>query len=97
MKCYCKGQTSLLSSRFGSKHSLAHPSQHSLDSFGLGDDAKQMYIQTVYYKSNIVAMKELKYVPLTRSLMLELKCLKDLHHDHIVAFHGACIDQGTIT
>ena len=83
--------------RFGSKHSLAHPSQHSLDSFGLGDDInKQMYIKTVYYKGNIVAMKDIACVALTRPLMLELKCLKDLQHDHIVRFIGACLDQGNV-
>ena len=39
----------------GSLHSVAH----SVDSMDIGGDDwnKQMYIETVYYKGNVVAMK----------------------------------------
>ena len=42
----------------GSLHSVAH----SVDSMDIGGDDwnKQMYIETVYYKGNVVAMKEQK-------------------------------------
>ena len=71
-------------------------SQMSADSFGIGDDInRQMYIKTVHYKGNVVAMKDIKYTAINRSLMLELKFLKDMQHDHIVRFLGACLDQGT--
>ena len=69
----------------------------SLDSLGIGDDLnRQMYIKTVHYKGNVVAMKDIKYTAINRSLMLELKFLKDMQHDHIVRFLGACLDQGKI-
>ena len=86
-----------LNLRFGgSKHSF-QPSQMSLDSLGIGDDInRQMYIKTVHYKGNVVAMKDIKYTAINRSLMLELKFLKDMQHDHIVRFLGACLDQGKI-
>ena len=77
--------------RFGSAHSLTH----SMDSIGVGEDVNsQMYIKTVHYNGNIVAMKEMKSIPLTRSLMMELKTLKDLQHMNIVRFLGASLDQG---
>merc|ERR1719150_1146130 len=38
-------------------------------------------------------MKDVRYAPLTRSLMMELRSLKDLQHDHIVRFLGACLEQ----
>ena len=67
----------------------------SLDSLGLGDDyGKQMFIKTVHYKGNKVAMKDINYTSLTRSLLMELKILKDIQHDHIVRFIGACFNQG---
>ena len=67
----------------------------SLDSLGLGDEyGKQMFIKTVHYKGNKVAMKDVNYTSLTRSLLMELKNLKDLNHEHIVRFLGACFNQG---
>ena len=46
----------------GSKHNIAHgPSQLTLDSMGIGEDInKQMFIKTVHYKGNIVAMKDVR-------------------------------------
>ena len=66
----------------------------SLDSVVGEDLNRQMYIQTVYYKGNTVAMKEVKNTNISRSLMMELKVLKDLQNEHIVRFIGACFDQG---
>ena len=67
----------------------------SLDSLGFGDEyGKQMFIKTVHYKGNKVAMKDVNYTSLTRSLLMELKILKDLNHVHIVRFIGACFNQG---
>ena len=61
---------------------------------GVAGMCRQMYIKTVHYNGNIVAMKEMKSIPLTRSLMMELKTLKDLQHMNIVRFLGASLDQG---
>ncbi|XP_050420334.1 atrial natriuretic peptide receptor 1 isoform X4 [Adelges cooleyi] len=58
------------------------------------DYGRQIFIQTAFYKGNKVALKTLKRsrLELTRPLLLELKRLKDLHHDHLVRFYGACIE-----
>ena len=67
----------------------------SLDSLGFGDEyGKQMFIKTVHYKGNKVAMKDVNYTSLTRSLLMELKILKDLDNLNIVRFIGACFNQG---
>ena len=31
--------------------------------------------------------------PCPRALLLELKQMKDLHHDHLTRFLGACLDS----
>ncbi|XP_022162980.1 atrial natriuretic peptide receptor 1 [Myzus persicae] len=58
------------------------------------DYGRQIFIQTAFYKGNKVALKTLKRsrLELTRPRLLELKRLKDLHHDHLVRFYGACIE-----
>lgn len=84
----------------GSKISLHRPSLttsfHSIDSLGCEEDKKQAYVKTVYYKSNIVAIKRInvKISSIPRSLMLELKRMKDLQHEHIARFLGACLEPG---
>lgn len=58
-------------------------------------DGRQMFIQTAFYKGNKVAVKNLNVnsrIELTRSVLLELKRMKDLHHDHLARFYGACLD-----
>ena len=77
--------------KYGSAHSLTH----SMDSIGVKEDInRQMFIKTVHYKNNIYALKTVKSTPITRSLMLELKTLKDLQHMNIVRFLGASMEQG---
>ncbi|VVC38638.1 Hypothetical protein CINCED_3A006340 [Cinara cedri] len=55
---------------------------------------RQMFSQTAFYKGNKVALKTLKRsrLELKRPLLLEFKRLKDLHHDHLVRFYGACVE-----
>ena len=83
--------------RFGSKQSLAR-SQFSLDSLGCEDKGKQVFVTTVFYKGNAVAKKSIsmKNIPVNRSLMMELKYLKDLQHSHLARFVGACLEQGGV-
>ncbi|XP_054081136.1 atrial natriuretic peptide receptor 1 isoform X1 [Zeugodacus cucurbitae] len=81
----------------GSFHSLVrHNSQLTLMSDDLrslcGD--RQIFIPVGMYRGCEVAIKaiENRQINLTRSLMLELKSMKDLQHDHLVKFYGACLD-----
>ncbi|XP_004518355.2 atrial natriuretic peptide receptor 1 isoform X2 [Ceratitis capitata] len=81
----------------GSFHSLVrHSSQLTLMSEDLrslcGD--RQIFIPVGMYRGCEVAIKaiENRQINLTRSLMLELKSMKDLQHDHLVKFYGACLD-----
>ncbi|EPB73996.1 adenylate/guanylate cyclase catalytic domain protein [Ancylostoma ceylanicum] len=59
----------------------------------------QIYTKTAFYKGIMVAIKKLnidqkKYpkVDLSRAQLMELKKMKDLQHDHITRFTGACLD-----
>ncbi|XP_067635806.1 atrial natriuretic peptide receptor 1 [Eurosta solidaginis] len=81
----------------GSFHSLVRQgSQLTLMSEDLrslcGDH--QIFIPVGVYRGCEVAIKaiENRQINLTRSLMLELKSMKDLQHDHLVKFYGACLD-----
>uniref|UniRef100_A0A182JDJ6 Guanylate cyclase n=1 Tax=Anopheles atroparvus TaxID=41427 RepID=A0A182JDJ6_ANOAO len=55
---------------------------------------RQIYIHFGFYKGCKVAIKKINVlnVSLTRSLMLEFKRMKDVQHDHLVRFYGACLD-----
>ncbi|XP_037573883.1 atrial natriuretic peptide receptor 1 [Dermacentor silvarum] len=79
---------------FGSRISFGKAgSSTSSETLALRND-RQMFIRTAYYKDTLVAIKPLNKarIDITRSLLLELKYMKDLQHDHIVRFIGACID-----
>lgn len=59
----------------------------------------QIFTKTAYYKGTLVAIKMLNIDPkkypkleLSRSLLMELKRMKDLQHDHVTRFMGACVD-----
>ena len=58
-------------------------------------DNRQRYMRTVLYKGSVVAKKEIsaKNINMNRQLLIELKQMKDLHHDHLVRFVGACFDD----
>ncbi|XP_047115101.1 atrial natriuretic peptide receptor 1-like isoform X1 [Schistocerca piceifrons] len=80
----------------GSLYSLAkRGSQLTLseDNMSIGETNRQIFVQTAFYKGSKVALKAIhKRVDLTRPLLLELKRMKDLHHDHLVRFLGSCVD-----
>lgn len=81
----------------GSFHSLVKQnSQMTLMSEDMGSlcGDRQIFIPVGTYKGNRVAIKRIDCVSenLSRSLMLELKRMKDLQHDHLVKFFGACLD-----
>lgn len=53
----------------------------------------QIFIPIGSYKGNTVAMKKIVApINLTRPLMVELKAMKDIQHDHLVRFCGAVIE-----
>ncbi|XP_055610069.1 atrial natriuretic peptide receptor 1 isoform X2 [Uranotaenia lowii] len=81
----------------GSIYSIARRgSQVSINSEDLnslpGD--KQIYIQCGNYKGCKVAIKKINInnLNLNRTLMLEFKRMKDIQHDHLVRFYGACLE-----
>ncbi|XP_058979391.1 atrial natriuretic peptide receptor 1 isoform X1 [Musca domestica] len=81
----------------GSLHSLVkHSSQMTLmsDDMGSLSGDRQIFIPVGLFRGCKVAIKSIdeRNITLNRSLMLELKRMKDLQHDHLVKFFGACLD-----
>lgn len=81
----------------GSFHSLVkNSSQLTLasDDMGSFNGDRQMFIPVGIYKGCKVAIKTINVqnLNLTRPMMLELKRMKDIQHDHLVKFYGACLD-----
>ncbi|XP_073831869.1 atrial natriuretic peptide receptor 2 isoform X2 [Musca autumnalis] len=81
----------------GSLHSLVkHNSQMTLmsDDMGSLSGDRQIFIPVGLFRGCKVAIKSVneRNITLNRSLMLELKRMKDLQHDHLVKFFGACLD-----
>ncbi|KAM7315091.1 atrial natriuretic peptide receptor 1 [Ixodes scapularis] len=83
---------------FGSRLSLTRASlasSNSSEAMFFGDGRRQMFIGTGLYKGMVVAIRPFNKMKLevTRSLLVELKNMKDLQHDHIVRFLGVCEDS----
>lgn len=82
----------------GSVYSLAKRGSQvtifSEDALSLGDGNRQVFVPTGFYKGTKVAIKTIDKprIELTRPLLLEFKRMRDLHHDHLVRFLGACVD-----
>lgn len=83
----------------GSLYSLAkrgsQVTMFSEDALSLGDGNRQVFVPTGFYKGTKVAIKKIDKprIELTRPLLLEFKRMRDLHHDHLVRFLGACLEQ----
>lgn len=55
---------------------------------------RQVFIPIGSYKGNTVAIKKINTsINLNRALMMELKTMKDIQHEHLVKFFGAVIDD----
>ncbi|XP_034234224.1 LOW QUALITY PROTEIN: atrial natriuretic peptide receptor 1 [Thrips palmi] len=66
---------------------------YSEDGVSLFEGNRQVFVPTAMYKGSKVAVKAIAdKVELSRTLLLELKRLKDIHHDHLARFYGACLD-----
>ncbi|XP_021915449.1 atrial natriuretic peptide receptor 1-like isoform X2 [Zootermopsis nevadensis] len=82
----------------GSLYSLAKRGSQvtvfSEDALSIGDGNRQVFVPTGFYKGTKVAIKTINKsrIELTRPLLLEFKRMRDLHHDHLVRFLGACVD-----
>ncbi|KAK0055740.1 atrial natriuretic peptide receptor 1, partial [Biomphalaria pfeifferi] len=55
---------------------------------------RQLFTKTGYYKGAILAIKPIPraHISIQKPLLLEIKKMKDLQNDHLVRFHGVCID-----
>uniref|UniRef100_A0A7E4W5X2 guanylate cyclase n=1 Tax=Panagrellus redivivus TaxID=6233 RepID=A0A7E4W5X2_PANRE len=83
------------------KHSLSRYSRGSggsVETIQMQNNA-QIFTTTSTYKGQMVAIKKLAIDPkktpkldLSRSLLMEFKAMKDLQHDHITRFAGACVE-----
>ncbi|GFY69419.1 atrial natriuretic peptide receptor 2 [Trichonephila inaurata madagascariensis] len=82
--------------RSGSRQSLNRSIGSSCPSeaMSIADINRQIFVRNGYYKGMVVAIKTINKsrVDITRSLLLELKRMKDLQHEHIVRFVGCCVD-----
>ncbi|KAK7878010.1 hypothetical protein WMY93_031356, partial [Mugilogobius chulae] len=54
----------------------------------------QIYTKTGLYKGNLAAIKYMnkKRIELSRSLLFELKHMRDVQNEHLTRFLGACVD-----
>ncbi|RWS25010.1 atrial natriuretic peptide receptor 1-like isoform X3 [Leptotrombidium deliense] len=88
-----KGQTKRLGSLV-SVNRFSVDSSVSAETIAAADLNRQVFVKTGYYKGTVVAIKPLNKsrVEVNRSLMIEMKKVKDLQNDHIVRFIGACVD-----
>ncbi|XP_048248100.1 guanylate cyclase 32E-like [Haliotis rufescens] len=70
---------------------------HTSLSFGQ-DRNEQKFTKAGVYRSTLVAMKLVKkrQPDLTREVKLELKQMRDLRHDNIVQFIGACVEPNEV-
>ncbi|CAH1794095.1 unnamed protein product [Owenia fusiformis] len=81
-----------------SKMSLNHRgSQGSLVSVADWEN-RQVFTKVGRYKGSVVAIKPVKKkcIDLTRAIQKELKLLRDMRHDNITQFIGACIEPNNI-
>ncbi|ESO83952.1 hypothetical protein LOTGIDRAFT_91228, partial [Lottia gigantea] len=61
-------------------------------------DLRQLFTHVGTYRGTIVAIRIVnkKHVELTRNVRKELKIMRELRHDNIIPFIGACIDAPNI-
>ncbi|CAJ0561087.1 unnamed protein product, partial [Mesorhabditis spiculigera] len=77
---------------------LSFKSGGSVETIQMQNNA-QIYTKTAVYKGAMVAIKPLSIdtkkfpkLDINRAMLLEFKKMKDLQHDHITRFTGACVD-----
>uniref|UniRef100_A0A672H1K6 Guanylate cyclase n=1 Tax=Salarias fasciatus TaxID=181472 RepID=A0A672H1K6_SALFA len=62
------------------------------------DGNLQVFAKTGYYKGNIMAIKysNRKRIELNRTILFQLKHMRDVQNEHLTRFIGACIDPPNI-
>ncbi|GAU91487.1 hypothetical protein RvY_03727 [Ramazzottius varieornatus] len=67
----------------------------SMDTLAFGENRKQIFAQTAWYKKQLCAVKKMKclQIPLSRPMLKEFKTIQGMTHDHVAAFRGACFDS----
>ncbi|XP_071492420.1 atrial natriuretic peptide receptor 1-like isoform X3 [Diadema antillarum] len=60
---------------------------------------QQIFTVTGFYKGIVIAIKRVnrQRVELNRNVLMEIKYVRDLQHDHVIKFIGACIDAPNIS
>ncbi|XP_071825747.1 atrial natriuretic peptide receptor 1-like isoform X6 [Apostichopus japonicus] len=60
---------------------------------------QQIFTVTGYYKGNVVAIKKLERdrIDLTRQVLMEMKVMREIQHDHVTKFVGCCGDAPNIS
>eukprot|EP00057_Strongylocentrotus_purpuratus_P014433 XP_011668907.1 PREDICTED: atrial natriuretic peptide receptor 1 [Strongylocentrotus purpuratus] len=83
--------------KLGSRMSLASGSVESGTS--VWGNNQQIFTVTGFYKGNVIAIKRVnrQRVELNRNVLMEIKHVRDLQHDHVIKFIGACIDAPNIS
>ncbi|KAK2714835.1 hypothetical protein QYM36_009141 [Artemia franciscana] len=73
-------------------------SQLSLLSSGEKEFRVNNFCPVAFYRGRLCAIKVIrrKDVEITREIKKELKIMRDLHHDNLVAFIGACVEPPNI-
>ncbi|XP_074647349.1 speract receptor-like [Tubulanus polymorphus] len=89
------GCNSIGLSRVKGVNNAMRSSTMTLDSQGGDVDHRQLFTVTATYKGVVVAIKKIsvKHIDLTREVKKELKILRDMRHDNIATFIGACVDN----
>ncbi|GLV44985.1 Guanylyl cyclase at 32E [Carabus blaptoides fortunei] len=59
---------------------------------------KRAYTRIGMYKGNIVAIKQIykRSIDLTRSIRKELKQIREVRHENLIPFIGACVEHGNL-
>ncbi|XP_067005765.2 guanylate cyclase 32E [Anabrus simplex] len=79
------------------RHSVFHaPGSIMADQTELSP--KRAYTKIGLYRGNIVAIKPIykRNIDITRSIRKELKQIREVRHENVIPFIGACVDHGNI-
>nr|CAD7442116.1 unnamed protein product [Timema bartmani] len=78
------------------RHSVFQAPGFNLDQSDLG--SKRAYIKIGLYRGNIVAIKKVykRHIDITRNIRKELNQIREVRHENLISFIGACVDYDNI-